>query len=45
MQFCVHTSAYNVWYRDSKINFQEITFDRMSFEVPMAMSIKLSSGM
>jgi len=45
MQFCIRTSAYNIWYRVSKINYLEITFDGMRFEVPMAMSIMLSSGM
>jgi len=44
-QFCVRASAYNIWYRVSKINYQEITFDGMRFEVPMAVTIKLSSGM
>jgi hypothetical protein len=41
----MHTSAYKIWYRVPKINFQEITFDVIRFEVPMAMSITLSSGM
>jgi hypothetical protein len=45
IQYYIHIPVYNVWCRVSKISLQEMTFDGMRFEVLMAMSVKLSSGM